>query len=91
MITISNIKRGIEAIIMFALSVIVFEIVVQPVLVFIHPMFSDQLIISLTGRGGSTPPAEIALLVTMLVVFVLYWAIRPIFKAVISVYIIDRI
>lgn len=63
MVSISNVKESITALIGLIMSLIVFELVIQPILVSIDPMFADN-IISLPSRATPTTPAELAWLAT---------------------------
>lgn len=49
-----------------------FEIVVQPILVSIDPMFADQPATSISGRFAPDTPAEWASLATVIVGIIIY-------------------
>lgn len=89
MATVSRIKSLIGSIVIFAISIAFFEIVVQPVLAFIHPMFADQAAITFPSRATPTTPAQWALLITVVIVLILSWMVRPVIKAVIKGYLPD--
>lgn len=76
-----NVKSFIEGIGVIILTVALFEVVVQPILVFIHPKFADQSI-SIPSRAIANAPAELALEILLIMVFVLYFfVIGPIIRS----------
>jgi hypothetical protein len=79
MVTKDDVFESIYAIGVIAISIIIFEMVVQPVLVFIHPMFIDHDV-SVPARGSMKSPPELALLATGVVVLFLSFSIWPLIK-----------
>jgi hypothetical protein len=82
MVTKHDISIAVYSISILAISVIVFENMVQPVLTFIHPIFIDHKT-SVPARGSVNSPAEWAWLATVAVLFLLSFVVWPVIKAVI--------
>ncbi len=78
-----NWKGSIEAIVVLAIAIVVFNAVIQPVLVSIDPMFADQYVPpGETTRRVPATPAEWATLGTAITLFIIYvvlklWVIQP--------------
>lgn len=77
MVSTLEVKEVIEFSIVFVISIAIFEIAMQPVLVFINPMFADKSV-PMSGRFAPDTPAGWALLVTVILSGLLYvFLLRP--------------
>lgn len=76
-----NWKGSVNVIVLLAISIIVFNYAIQPVLVSIDPMFADQYVPpGETTRRVPATPDEWATLGTSLIVLVIYiWVVKPYF------------
>lgn len=67
MVSASDVITWIEFLIMGLISIVVFEIAIQPMLVWIDPMFADDMI-SIPGRSSNSP-AQFAMFFSFLIIF----------------------
>lgn len=68
---------ALDVIVIFVITILLFNYAVQPVLVSIGPMFADQSVpLSQTSRIGLETPGEIAGLVFGLSLFVMYMTVK---------------
>lgn len=70
-------RGSLEAIVILAIAIIVFNVAIQPVLVSIDPMFADQYVPpSEQGRRAPATPAGWATLATAFIFAALYISLR---------------
>ena len=74
---VKKITFWVEIVVVMAISIVFFEYLLQPTLANLNPMFADQYV-PLEERSLRAPdtPAEVALIITGLIVWVLYMELR---------------